>query len=310
MIVTRFLLVLVAALALPQIASAATVSAVSDEGPPQAWRYVAGKGETNNLTITTTAGSATLHDTAGITPGDGCSAIDSQTVTCNAASGSARLEDGNDRAVAKGPAPVTLYGGDGNDVLTGGDGGDYLQGDFGNDSITGGKGGDQIAAKDGNDKVFAADGGPDIVQCSRGIDHVVLDRVDQYKACEKRKLKGKRFSTISAQIGSGFLDSEQLDNGDMESFFTVNCRLLNAKCDAGAQIVGSDGGVIANSITDSKGIGYASLDFRYSRAAVGSPPGSATLPVQVKLTVKQKGKTERRTIPLVLSIGPPQSGGG
>jgi hypothetical protein len=300
------LITLLLLLALPQAAGAATASIDSDTG---GWRYVAGAGETNNLTITTGSSSSTLHDPVGITPGEGCSAVDPQTVTCGASNGSARLLDGNDRAVARGLFGVTLYGGAGNDVLTGGDGGDFLQGDAGNDTLTGGKGGDQLHGKDGNDTVNAHDGALDEILCSRGIDKIVADRVDRTKACERRTIKGKLFPTISAEIGSGFLDSEQLESGEMESFFTVTCVLANKTCDVSGQIV-LNGSVLATGHQESRELGGSSLDFRYSRAALGNPPGKAQMPVQVKIATKQKGRTTRRTIPMILNVSAPTGQSG
>src|SRR3954452_3313597 len=302
---TLTLTALLLGLGLPQLASAATATVDSDGG---GYRFVAASGETNNLTVTNNATSATLHDAEGITPGEGCSAVDPQTVTCNAPSGSARLEDGNDRAVVRGPRGVTLYGGAGNDVLTGGDGGDFLQGDAGADTLTGGKGGDQIHGKDGNDTILAADGGLDEILCSRGIDKVVVDKVDRIKACEKRTVKGKLFPTISAEIGDGFLDSEQLESGEMESFFTVACLIKDKSCDASSQIV-LNGQVLAGGKQDGRELGFAALDFRYSRAALGNPPGKAEMPVQVKIAVTQKGKTTRRTIPMTLLVSAPTPSG-
>jgi len=41
----------------------------------------------------------------------------------------------------------------------------------------------------------------------RGIDKVVVDKVDHIKACERRTIKGRLFPTISAEIGDGLLDS-------------------------------------------------------------------------------------------------------
>jgi len=187
-------------------------------------------------------------------------------------------------------------------VLTGGDGADFIQGDGGDDTITGGKGGDQLHGKDGNDKVNATDNGPDIVLCSRGIDRVAIDRVDSYKSCEKRKVRGKRFSTISVEIGGNDLDAVQLENGSMESFFTVKCRIPTARCDASAQIV-TGGRVIAASKVTSRDPGLTGLDFTYARSAIGSD--AREIPVDVRLTVKQKGKTERRSIPLILLVEQP-----
>src|SRR3954469_6267075 len=216
-----FLVALLVVLAAPSLASAASVSLESNDGPNPQYRYVAGDGEANDLTITTSRGSSKLRDGAGTTAGDGCASVDPQTVSCPASYGSARLEDGNDRAAVKGPYGASLFGGAGDDVLTGGDGADFIQGDYGNDTITGGRGGDQIHAKDGNDRVFAADKGPDEVLCSRGIDRVTLDKVDRFNACEKRKIVGKLYSTFNIEVGNDELDAAQLEDGSMESFFTV-----------------------------------------------------------------------------------------
>src|SRR3954468_20763676 len=293
-----FLVALLVVLAAPSLASAASVSLESNDGPYPQYRYVAGDSEANDLTITTSRGSSTLHDGAGIAAGDGCASVDPQTVSCPASYGSARLEDGNDRAVVKGPYGASLFGGAGDDVLTGGDGADFIQGDYGNDTITGGRGGDQLHAKDGNDRVFANDNGPDVVLCSRGIDRVKIDRVDSYKACEKRTLVGRPFSTISVEIGGNDLDAANLESGSMESYFTVKCRIPTAKCDASAQIV-ADGRVIATSVVDYSERGLSGLDFTYPRSAIGD---ASELPIEVRLTVEQKGKTEHRAIPLILLV--------
>jgi hypothetical protein len=299
-----FLVVALAAFALPSLASAATVSLDSESDTPS-YRYVAADGEANNLTVTTSSSSTTLRDTAGLQAGDGCTQVDPQTATCPTRYGGARLEDGDDRAQVKGPYGAALFGGAGNDVLTGGDGADFLQGDYGDDTITGGRGGDQIHAKDGNDRVNAADKGPDEVLCSRGIDRVKLDRVDRYKACEKRKVAGRMYSTLSIEVGNDELDAVQLDDGSMESFFNVSCRNATARCAAGAQIV-AGGRVIASS-AGSDPQGFVSLDFTYPRSAIGSD--AREIPVEIKLTVKQKGRTEHRSIPKILAVEQPRSDG-
>ena len=297
-----FLVVAMAAFALPSLASAATVSLDTESDTPS-YRYVAADGEANNLTVTTSAGSTTLHDTVGLQAGEGCTAIDALTATCPTRFGGARLEDGDDHAVVKGPYGAALFGGAGNDVLAGGDGADFLQGDYGNDTITGGRGGDQIHAKDGNDRVFAADKGPDEVLCSRGIDRVKLDKVDRYKACEKRKIVGRMYSTLSIEVGNDELDAAQLEDGSMESFFTVSCRVPTTKCAASAQIV-AGGRVIATSAA-SDPQGFVALDFSYPRSAIGSD--ARDVQVEIKLTVKQKGRTEHRSIAKILLVEPPRT---
>lgn len=167
-------------------------------------------------------------------------------------------------------------------MLSGGGGGDFLQGDAGAQTLTGGKGGDQIHGKDGNGTINAADGGLEEVLCSRGIDNVVADRVDRTKACERRTI--------------------------VESFFTVACLVPGKRCDGTAQIV-LNGSVLATGQRESRELGGISFDFRYSRAALGNRPAQARMPVQVKLAVKQKSRTTRRTIPMILAVSAPNPGG-
>src|SRR3954447_2695658 len=86
------------AVAAPQAASAGTVRVIG-YGDPQypsnelVWDYVAATGETNDLTIATSDDAVRLHDSAGITPGAGCSAVDGHTVTCVTFRGKAKLGD-------------------------------------------------------------------------------------------------------------------------------------------------------------------------------------------------------------------------
>lgn len=63
-----------------------------------------------------------------------------------------------------------------------------------------------------------------------------------------------------------------------------------------------NGAVVATGKQDGRELGFAALDFTYPRAAIGNAPDKARLPVQVKLAVKQKGKTTRRTIPMTLYV--------
>jgi hypothetical protein len=67
--------------------------------------------------------------------------------------------------------PATLFGGNGNDILTGGGGNDMLFGGAGDDTITGGKGNDTAFLGNGNDTFIWNPGdGNDIVEGGAGFD--------------------------------------------------------------------------------------------------------------------------------------------
>jgi Ca2+-binding RTX toxin-like protein len=84
--------------------------------------------------------------------------------------GSADGGPGNDLLGAPAmPGPVSLSGGDGDDILVGGNGDDQLDGGAGADLIAGGP---------GNDTVLLRDGAVDHFQCGDGFDHAVLDLAD------------------------------------------------------------------------------------------------------------------------------------
>src|SRR5947209_4758142 len=244
----------VLAAAAPQAASAG-VAQVLGFGDPQfppdelRWDYLAKGAEVNNLTVTADGDATRLHDTAGITPQNGCTAVDAQTVTCAAALGKAKLFDGNDRAQSLSSRPVNINGDKGNDVLIGGPGGDELNGGEGNDTITGGGGGDIVIGFSGNDTINTADGKPDSVACGFGIDRLVADRVDQIKACEKRKLKGRPAAVLTNYLGRGLIAAEpkNQDSGQGPLFtgVGVKCGDVKHRCTAAAQLA-SNGNVITN----------------------------------------------------------------
>ena len=83
--------------------------------------------------------------------------------------------DGDDR----------LTGGDGDDRLDGGAGRDNLHGGAGNDRLTGGLERDRLNAAGGQDHVNSADGVAEVVDCGRGRDRAVADRVDRTRGCER-----------------------------------------------------------------------------------------------------------------------------
>jgi Ca2+-binding RTX toxin-like protein len=70
--------------------------------------------------------------------------------------------------------PVTLNGGDGNDILTGGSGNDLLLGGNGDDTLVGGPGDDTLRGEGGNDRL---DGGPglNILDGGEGQDGIAVN---------------------------------------------------------------------------------------------------------------------------------------
>jgi hypothetical protein len=302
------------AAAAPQAASAGVVRVIGWDDPQypsneRIWDYVASRGETNDLTIAVSDDSVRLRDTAGITPAAGCTAVDAQTVTCAVRRGKAKLSDRNDRARTTGTHHVSIFGGDGNDVLTSGPAGDVLNGGFGNDTLTGGGGGDVFVGSGGDDRIFAADGRYDDIKCGFGRDRVVLDRVDSYFACEGRSTKGRARTVLADSLLDGELVSEARSedgSGPLTSNVTVRCRAPKRRCTAAIQLV-YGGSVIATGKAGGRGLAFPS--FTFTREQVGSPSfgdqDAAYVPVTVRLTAKQGGRTEQSTWPLTLIVPHP-----
>jgi subtilisin family serine protease len=129
-------------------------------------RWIAGKGETNTVTVTKVGSTFRITDPystsptliqsgSRINPSTGCTRVNVNTVSC-AVSGITRIvltgDDLNDTLNASTIAiPVTLNGGAGNDNLVGGTAGDSLVGGTGPDRFTAGPGNDTITSK--NDDV-------------------------------------------------------------------------------------------------------------------------------------------------------------
>ena len=212
--------VVILALALPGVASAGTASLVLSSVDPggttfENLSYRAGSGETNRLTVSfDRVRTYTLTDSAGITPGPGCSypnPSDTTRVQCVHTTATellgvqVSLGDRNDSASLRGQGG-TVLGGSGSDVLkgsqyrdtlsagsatstparartsdrlSGGSGDDTLVGSAGRNRITGGQGHDGISAGRGADRINARDGGrADQVTCGGGTDVAKLDTAD------------------------------------------------------------------------------------------------------------------------------------
>jgi uncharacterized delta-60 repeat protein len=82
--------------------------------------------------------------------------------------------DGND-VILGGSADDSLLGGSGNDTVFGGRGADVLRGGDGNDYLNGGLGGDSVFGDGGNDQVFAVDFALDRIDGGAGFDRVKTD---------------------------------------------------------------------------------------------------------------------------------------
>jgi RTX calcium-binding nonapeptide repeat (4 copies) len=165
-----------------------------------------------------------VRDTAGVAAGDRCLQIDARTARCEPFALRVVLGDGDDRLRTRGDLEVRALGGDGDDrlaagsedskllggrgldvllggrgfdvlragrgrdrdVLRGGRGSDRLFGNAGRNRIDAGRGIDFVRAGGGRDRVRARDRSPDTVDCGRGGDRVIVDRLDWFgAACER-----------------------------------------------------------------------------------------------------------------------------
>jgi hypothetical protein len=302
------------AAASPQAASAG-VGRVIGFGDPRVppselrWDYVAARGETNDLTITTSDDSVRLRDSAGITAAAGCTAVDAQTVTCGVFRGEAKLGDRNDRALTIGSHHVSVFGGYGNDVLISGPAGDLLNGDFGDDKLTGGGGGDSLYGSDGKDTISAVDGAYDDLRCGFGTDRVLVDRVDTYLGCERRKTRGRRRTVLTDSLGDRQIISEAIaddGSGPLTADVNVRCAQPLRPCTAVGQLV-YGGNVIATG--KASGRGFVVPSFTFTREQVGSPQSgngdASLLPVTVRVSATQGGHTDHSSWPLLLVVPAP-----
>jgi Ca2+-binding RTX toxin-like protein len=185
-------LVIIAILAAPPLANAATVRA-----PNRFVHYDAAAGEANHVTITGSLGSVVITDTgANITPGQGCAAVNEHEVKCifddPRSSGpymQVHLGDRRDWLSFSGTGQRDVWGESGSDVLLsdecgftcgyifGGSGGDsieasgWVEGNTGDDVLTGSAEADRLRGGWGDDVVRAGEGDDDI-EPSRGNDDV------------------------------------------------------------------------------------------------------------------------------------------
>ena len=150
-------LALVAAVALPSAASAATVAV---DKYRDALVVTAGAGEHNELTVTAAAGAYTVADSgSSFALGTGCISLGPGLARCIEVPGgpisfvSVGTGDGDDTVTVAAPVPSWVDAGPGADVVNGGSSADFLYGSAGDDVLDGGPGADLIAGGDGRDRV-------------------------------------------------------------------------------------------------------------------------------------------------------------
>jgi hemolysin type calcium-binding protein len=169
----------------PAVADAGTVSRSGSS-----LVYTAAAGEANNLIVSGRGGSAFtfLDQQAAVAadPSSGCT-VTGTRVSCpsGGVSGvSVLVGDGNDAVSATLDIPVSIDGGDGDDVLKGGRTDDVLQGGNGNDTLYGFEGSDRYVGGAGGDTVDSVGGGTDTLDCTGGgLDKVQRDQVDKLANC-------------------------------------------------------------------------------------------------------------------------------
>jgi hypothetical protein len=133
-----------------------------------------------------------ITDAAGITAGQGCTPVSSQTVRCARHPSprepfEARVRGGDDIFEMRSPEDegLKLRGGEGadkllagagDDTVVGGDGADTVTGRSGSDRLFGDRGADRLIGGAGRDRLHADDGDPDqAINCGPGRDLAILD---------------------------------------------------------------------------------------------------------------------------------------
>ena len=158
----------------PATASASIASVEPDTESGATLTVEQGAGtEINHVTVARTAGAYVVTDSAGVTPGAGCTGQNATTVSCVPGSGVSEVRNlsidtlgGDDTmqiaSTVTGLGFVWLDGGDGNDTITGGPTDDFIDGGDGNDILGGGDGDDVFisydAVADGYSDTPASDG--------------------------------------------------------------------------------------------------------------------------------------------------------
>jgi Ca2+-binding RTX toxin-like protein len=115
----RLPIVALVALVVPASAVAATISVIpADEHFRRIAVFVAEPGETNDVDgANLWRGQPLTHSGAPLVAAEGCTSLDLNTVSCDAANYEMYLGDGDDHAGMSAPGWSKLWGGDGDDVL-------------------------------------------------------------------------------------------------------------------------------------------------------------------------------------------------
>jgi len=135
------------ALGLPMASADAGTAGAQDIGYNTALQYTANAGETNDVSITGSGGTYTVHDTAGVTPSTDCVGTDATTATCTGYFTVIKIatSDKTDTVHVQADINATINGGGGNDLLYGGTENDRLIGGPGADVMSGGGGPNDVA---------------------------------------------------------------------------------------------------------------------------------------------------------------------
>jgi hypothetical protein len=137
--------------------------------------FTAARGERNRVTVRYPAqGTVRVQDTAGLQPGEGCTAESPTVAVCAARAGEFgdqwELGDMDDRLTISG-APAGAA--EGSSVLDG-SGNDVVLGSAGDDTLFDGPGRDRLSGRGGDDTLFSA-GGADVLSGGAGRDTVSYD---------------------------------------------------------------------------------------------------------------------------------------
>jgi Ca2+-binding RTX toxin-like protein len=218
----------------PATASASTAAVAPDAANGATLTVQEGAGtEINQVTVARTAGAYVITDSAGVTPGAGCTGQNATTVSCVPGSGVSEVRnliigtfEGDDTmqiaSTVTNLSGVWLDGGDGNDTITGGPTDDLITGGAGNDVLYGGDGDDELDGEEGWD-TFVAGAGDDLVNtredsagpiggldgvadCGAGIDRVATDLVDDSRElpfCEEIAPRITSEPRVSGGLASG-----------------------------------------------------------------------------------------------------------
>lgn len=210
----------------------------------------AGTSDDNTVTVTlSTKATYLIDDTVAITPGVGCAPVagDPTRAMCAAfrlLNGSLRSfnlsgRGGNDILTNLTPAPMHVFGNDGDDLLVGGCAADTLVGGDGADTIRGGRGDDVVRLDAGNDlSAWEAGDGNDSVEGSAGLDGV---RMSGSSASEQFAASASgartRLTRGSSGAATDLVDANAVELLSMLSLGGADTMVVNNLAGTGVTIV-------------------------------------------------------------------------